>query len=70
MKKRVASFLALSAVASAFAGCTILPPTTEPPGSLWRAWKEDISELQKLTDKYIASVDQISEAKEKELMEV
>ena len=57
MRKKAATFLALSAVASAFAGCTILPPTTEPPGAVWRSWKEDISDIQKLTDKYFFNYD-------------
>ena len=57
MKKRFASLLALCAVASAFAGCTIFPPTGENLRDIMRSWGNDVSELQKLTDKYFFNYD-------------
>jgi hypothetical protein len=57
MKKKVALFLAMFVAATAFAGCTIFPPTGESAGAVLRAWWRDLGEMQQLTDKYFFNYD-------------
>ncbi len=64
MKKKVAVLLALCVATAAFAGCSSFPPTTggvpifnHEGATLWRSWKQDLSGVQKFTDKYLFNYD-------------
>ena len=57
MKKKVALILALSFAAAGVAGCTAFPPTAENPGSIFRAWWRDLSDIQKDIDRHFFNYD-------------